>query len=95
MPRGERRLADLLLEDIGVVRFFPAGDLAGRAGVSKATAARLFRRLGYASYREAQQEVRETDGRTAAPGTRRCSTAGISVAWGISRCRGQASGADV
>lgn len=66
MPRGERRLADLLLEDIGVVRHVTAGDLAGRAGVSKATAARLFRRLGYAGYRDAQREVRETgrpDGR--------------------------------
>ena len=60
MPRGERRLADLLLEDIGVVRHFTAGDLAARAGISKATAARLFRRLGYAGYREAQREVRES-----------------------------------
>ncbi|WP_428929365.1 MurR/RpiR family transcriptional regulator [Marinibacterium sp. SX1] len=59
MPRGERKLADLLLEDVEVVGQFTAADLADQAGVSKATAARLFRRLGYAGYREAQREVRE------------------------------------
>lgn len=60
MPRGERRLADLLLEDVGVVRHMTAGELAERAGVSKATAARLFRRLGYAGYKAAQREARAT-----------------------------------
>lgn len=59
MPRGERKLADLLLEDVGVVGQFTASDLAEQAGVSKATAARLFRRLGYGGYREAQREIRE------------------------------------
>lgn len=58
MPRGERRLADLLLEDVSAVGHFTAADLAEQAGVSKATAARLFRRLGYAGYRDAQREVR-------------------------------------
>jgi len=58
MPRGERRLADLLLEDVGVVAHMTAGELAGRAGVSKATAARLFRRLGYPGYKAAQRELR-------------------------------------
>jgi len=58
MPRGERRLADLLLEDPGVIRHFTAGDLAKQAGVSKATAARLFRRLGYPGYKAVQREVR-------------------------------------
>lgn len=59
MPRGERRLADLLLEDVGMLRVSTAGDLAERAGVSKATAARLFRRLGYSGYKAAQREIRE------------------------------------
>ncbi|MGR3805641.1 MurR/RpiR family transcriptional regulator [Marinibacterium profundimaris] len=59
MPRGERKLADLLLEDVGVVGQFTAADLAEQAGVSKATAARLFRRLGYGGYRDAQREIRE------------------------------------
>ena len=44
MPRGERKLADLLLEDVGVVGHLTSADLAAQAGVSKATAARLFRR---------------------------------------------------
>jgi DNA-binding MurR/RpiR family transcriptional regulator len=59
MPRGERRLADLLLEDVGMLRVSTAGELAERAGVSKATAARLFRRLGYPGYKAAQREIRE------------------------------------
>jgi DNA-binding MurR/RpiR family transcriptional regulator len=61
MPRGERRLADLLLEDVGMLRVSTAGELAERAGVSKATAARLFRRLGYSGYKAAQREIREGD----------------------------------
>ncbi len=72
MPRGERRLADLLLEDLSAVRHCTAGELAGNAGVSKATAARLFRRLGYPGYKAAQREVRarttfETSPAEAAP----------------------------
>ncbi|SFI51991.1 MurR/RpiR family transcriptional regulator [Albimonas pacifica] len=59
MPRGERRLADLLLEDLGALRHENAGSLAERAGVSKATAARLFRRLGYVGYKAAQRAARE------------------------------------
>jgi DNA-binding MurR/RpiR family transcriptional regulator len=60
MPRGERRLADLLLEEVGMLRVSTAGELAERAGVSKATAARLFRRLGYSGYKAAQREIRES-----------------------------------
>lgn len=59
MPRAERRLADLLLEDVGIVRHFTSDELAGRAGVSKATATRLFRRVGYSGYRAVQREARE------------------------------------
>ena len=59
MPRGERKLADLLLEDVGIIGQSTAADLATQAGVSKATAARLFRRLGYSGYRDAQREQRE------------------------------------
>lgn len=66
MPRGERRLADLLLEDLGQVRHGTAGELAERAGVSKATAARLFRRLGYPGFKAAQREMRAGPG--SAPG---------------------------
>jgi DNA-binding MurR/RpiR family transcriptional regulator len=61
MPRGERRLADLLLEDLGAIRHYTAGDLAQRAGVSKATAARLFQRLGYSGFKAIQREVRDSE----------------------------------
>ncbi|WP_238365374.1 MurR/RpiR family transcriptional regulator [Mesobacterium pallidum] len=60
LPRGERRLADLLLEDLGLIRYSSAGELAARAGVSKATASRLFHRLGYSGFRAILQEVRES-----------------------------------
>jgi DNA-binding MurR/RpiR family transcriptional regulator len=59
MPRGERRLADLLLEDGAKIRHDTATSLAAGAGVSKATAARFFKRLGYPSFKVAQREARE------------------------------------
>jgi DNA-binding MurR/RpiR family transcriptional regulator len=59
MPRAERRLADLLLEDVRALMDNSATVLADRAGVSKATAARLFRRLGYPSFKTAQKSLRE------------------------------------
>lgn len=59
MPRAERRLADLLLEDVRAVIDNSATTLAGRAGVSKATAARLFQRLGYPSFKAAQKGLKE------------------------------------
>lgn len=59
MPRAERRLADLLLEDVRAVIDNSATTLAQRAGVSKATAARLFQRLGYPSFKAAQKGLKE------------------------------------
>jgi DNA-binding MurR/RpiR family transcriptional regulator len=59
MPRGERRLADLLLEDGAKIRHDTATSLAAGAGVSKATTARFFKRLGYPSFKVAQREARE------------------------------------
>jgi DNA-binding MurR/RpiR family transcriptional regulator len=59
MPRAERRLADLLLEDVRAMIDNSATTLAQRAGVSKATAARLFQRLGYPSFKAAQKGLRE------------------------------------
>ncbi|MGF1630190.1 MAG: MurR/RpiR family transcriptional regulator [Kiloniellaceae bacterium] len=58
LPRGERRLADLILKNGATLRNEAATDLARDAGVSKATAARFFKRLGYISFKAAQQEVR-------------------------------------
>ncbi len=59
LPKTERRLADLLLEDVAVIRRATAGELAAQAGVSRATAARLFHRLGYSGYKAAQRAMRE------------------------------------
>jgi DNA-binding MurR/RpiR family transcriptional regulator len=59
MPRGERRLADLLLEHPIAIVDQSATQLASRAAVSKATAARLFKRLGYPSFKTAQRAARE------------------------------------
>ena len=61
LPRGERKLADVLLEDLGAIRHSSAGELAKRSGVSKATASRLFQRLGYTGFRAILREVRTTD----------------------------------
>lgn len=54
----EKQLADLLLQFQMELPSYSAGELAARAGVSKATAARLFRTLGYASYPEAKRQIR-------------------------------------
>ncbi|MGH6896695.1 MAG: MurR/RpiR family transcriptional regulator [Geminicoccaceae bacterium] len=59
MPRGERRLAELLLEHPSAIVEQSATNLAARAAVSKATAARLFKRLGYPSFKTAQRAARE------------------------------------
>jgi DNA-binding MurR/RpiR family transcriptional regulator len=58
LSRGERRLADLLLENPDLLALRQAGEIATRAGVSRATAARFFRRLGYPSFRAAQRRAR-------------------------------------
>lgn len=58
LPSSERPLADLLLEFPGDVTLYSAGELAARVGVSNAAATRLFKRLGYADYRSARDEVR-------------------------------------
>lgn len=59
LPSRERRLADVILEMRGDVAVYSATELAARAEVSKATAARLFRRLGFADFAEMRQRARE------------------------------------
>jgi DNA-binding MurR/RpiR family transcriptional regulator len=59
LPRGERRLADVILETPGDLAKYSATELSQRAQVSNATAARLFKRLGYQSYIEARRAARE------------------------------------
>lgn len=59
MPRGQRRLADVLLEDPAALRELSATELAVRARVSKATTARFFQTLGYSGFRHAQRSARD------------------------------------
>ena len=58
LPAGERKIADVLLEMRSELAAYSATELAARAGVSKATTARLVRRLGYQDYQEMRQEAR-------------------------------------
>jgi DNA-binding MurR/RpiR family transcriptional regulator len=58
LPTGERKIADVLLEMRSELAAYSATELAARAGVSKATTARLVRRLGYSDYQEMRQEAR-------------------------------------
>lgn len=59
LPARERELADVLLEMQPELAAYSATELAARAGVSKATAARLFRRLGYTDFNELRQRARD------------------------------------
>jgi DNA-binding MurR/RpiR family transcriptional regulator len=54
----EQRLAGVLLEHQRDLASYSATELASQAGVSKATAARLFKRLGYRSYADARRQSR-------------------------------------
>jgi len=58
---SERRLAEVVLETQGNLSAFTAGELAEKAGVSNATAARFFQRLGYKSYSEARRQARRVE----------------------------------
>src|SRR5690606_2398115 len=58
LPPAERRLGDLLLRFPGDIANFSATELAEMAGTSKAAATRLFRRLGYESFNELREEIR-------------------------------------
>lgn len=55
---AEKRLADILLQHQMDLPSYTAGELAAKAQVSKATAARLIRALGYATYPDAKRQIR-------------------------------------
>jgi hypothetical protein len=55
---AEKRLADVLLQHQMELPSYTAGELAEKAAVSKATAARLIRSLGYTTYPEAKRQIR-------------------------------------
>lgn len=68
LTRRERKLADVLLEDPDTLALKSATDLSALAGVSKATTARFFQRLGYPTFKTAQKIARTVDsGETASP----------------------------
>lgn len=58
LPASERRLADVVLECQGDLARYSASELAEKAGVSRATTSRLFRRLGYDRFGDARREAR-------------------------------------
>ena len=60
LTESEKRLAEVVLEAASDLSAFTAGELAVRAGVSAATAARFFRRLGYESYGDLRRSARAT-----------------------------------
>jgi len=55
---SERKLADVLMQHQANLASYSATELAQLAGVSKATAARFFRRLGYASFSQFRSDAR-------------------------------------
>lgn len=61
LTEGERRLAQVVLEAQGGLHSFTAGELAARAEVSNATAARFFQHLGYKSYSDARRQSRRSE----------------------------------
>ncbi len=58
LPPSERKLADITLAKLNNLASYSATELAGEAKVSKATAARFFRRVGYPSFRQARRQAR-------------------------------------
>lgn len=59
LTKAERALADVLAADPALVGTHSATELARLAGVSKATAARFFRTLGYADFDQVKSQARE------------------------------------
>jgi DNA-binding MurR/RpiR family transcriptional regulator len=58
LPPSERRLADITLSKLSNLASYSATELAAEADVSKATAARFFRRVGYSSFGHARRQAR-------------------------------------
>ncbi|AOY92129.1 RpiR family transcriptional regulator [Cupriavidus sp. USMAA2-4] len=59
LSAADRKLADVLLARQRELLSYSATELAGLAGVSKASAARFFRRLGYADFSAFRQNLRD------------------------------------
>ncbi|QYM94864.1 MurR/RpiR family transcriptional regulator [Dickeya ananatis] len=54
----EQRVAEFIFDHLDDLISYNSAELARLSGVSKATVSRLFRRLGYPSYREMRDELR-------------------------------------
>ncbi|PWC16975.1 MurR/RpiR family transcriptional regulator [Brenneria roseae subsp. roseae] len=54
----EQRVADFIFDHFDDLISYNSAELARLSGVSKATVSRLFKRLGYPSYREMREELR-------------------------------------
>lgn len=55
---GDRKLADVIVGSRSAVATYSATELAGMAGVSKASAARFFKRLGYEDFNSFRADAR-------------------------------------
>ncbi len=64
LTASEQKLARMILERQDDVLTYSATELAAMADVSKATAARFFRSLGYADFNEVRLQAREERNRT-------------------------------
>lgn len=64
LTQGEQKLGRLILDGQDDMLALSATELAEMAGVSKATAARFFRSLGYSDFNEVRAQAREERNRT-------------------------------
>lgn len=65
LTAGERKLAEVILGAPDDILAYSATELAEMAGVSKSTAARFFRTLGYGDFSEVRLQAREERNKTA------------------------------
>jgi DNA-binding MurR/RpiR family transcriptional regulator len=64
LTSSEQKIANVLVENQGIIETHTATELANMAGVSKATTARFFRSLGYVDFEEVRLQAREERDRT-------------------------------
>lgn len=64
LTESESKIANIILNNQGIIETHTATELANLAGVSKATTARFFRTLGYADFEEVKLQARDERNRT-------------------------------
>lgn len=86
LSASDRKLADVIVGNRAAVATYSATELAGMAGVSKASAARFFRRLGYEDFNSFRADARaEASGESPLLKLERLTRAGTGTAAGSSR----------